>query len=115
MQVRNRGTLPTSGRVITILLFCVQEEASNEWHPSENCLETGASQGTVLGPVLFNIFINGIDDGIECTLSKFADDTKTLHITVFGQGPGSTWWIMQKNGKVQYVPQGNLMLEEWNQ
>lgn len=37
---------------------------------------SGIPQVSIPGPVLFNIFINGVDAGVECILSVFSDGTE---------------------------------------
>ena len=37
---------------------------------------SGVPQVCVLGPILFNLFINDLEDGVNSSSSVFADDTK---------------------------------------
>ena len=50
-------------------------------------------RGSVIGPVVFNFFINDINSGTECTLSKFADDTKLFAVVNTPKG----WDATQRN------------------
>ena len=64
---------------------------------------SGVSQGSVLRPVLFNIFIN---TEIECALNKFADETKLSGVVNVPEGGDA---IQRDIDRLEHWAQVNLM------
>jgi hypothetical protein len=64
------------GWVEAFLSNRVQRVRVGEEYSSEESVLSGIPQGSILGPVLFTIFINDLPDSIESKCKIFADDTK---------------------------------------
>ena len=68
-----------SGPLLKILTdflkFRKQRIVLNGQHSSWSDVLAGVPQGSIFGPLLFLIYINGLSDGLQCNPKLLADDT----------------------------------------
>ena len=67
---------------------------------------SGVPQSSIFRPVLLNIFISDMDDGIQCTLIEFADDTKLCGAVDMAEGWNASQSDLDKLERWDHV---NLM------
>ena len=76
--------------------------------PDWRKVNSGVPQGSVLGPLLFLIFINDLLDGITALCKIFADDTslfsKVYDIDISAKELNSDFVIGFSNGKCNLIP-----------
>ena len=64
--------------IIDFLSFSKQRVALNGQVSQEISIEAGVLQGSILGPLLFLIYINNLSDDLSANAKFFADDTSLL-------------------------------------
>ena len=80
------------------------------------CLD--GDHGSVLGLILFNIFINDTESEMECTYIKYADDTKRCGVVVVydfccrysTSSHHGVHWESQKRRNVLQLPENSAVL-----
>ena len=60
-----------------------QKVVFNETYSDWGSIKSGVPQGSLLGPLLFLVYINDLEKGIKSSIKFFADDT-SLFSTVYG-------------------------------
>ena len=57
-----------------------QRVVLNDQHPSRRDVNAGVSQGSILGPLLFLVYISDLSNGLKSNPKLFADDTSLFSV-----------------------------------